>query len=339
MARDISTYLRAYSPHWTHRAVRLWFNNNRHTFLSLIPLPQPPPPLPQAVAEFTAYPFPFFQIPPPLRTVASKPMPPPWTPAPDATPDHAYIPISKFLAELRRGTEGDPKFARQIQDFDSGCQQLLSKFGSVRPEKIDAFGKYVRFDLTELSGKAANGIWQVRPFGDVALPAFECADFGEDLAAVVSGEGSQRTLTVWRYRAFPPEFTTFKFESRGLFDGMCVAGSCAWFLSKATLVVVPFGRFDSLRTVPLRTAGTGTMAPFRDGVLIGFSHGTSLFMADTRGETARITHFFKGINCLASVGNRIVCAVTGSGVIRLLDADFRESHVFIGHCGTVLLVR
>lgn len=32
IAKEISTYLRRFSPHWSHRAVRLWFNNNKHTY-------------------------------------------------------------------------------------------------------------------------------------------------------------------------------------------------------------------------------------------------------------------------------------------------------------------
>jgi hypothetical protein len=32
VARDCSLELQVFSPHWTHRTVRLWFNNNRHTY-------------------------------------------------------------------------------------------------------------------------------------------------------------------------------------------------------------------------------------------------------------------------------------------------------------------
>ncbi|OHT08846.1 hypothetical protein TRFO_22509 [Tritrichomonas foetus] len=33
IAKDVSRFLCMFSPHWTHRAVRLWFNNNKHTYL------------------------------------------------------------------------------------------------------------------------------------------------------------------------------------------------------------------------------------------------------------------------------------------------------------------
>lgn len=33
VVKEVATYLSMLSPHWSHRAVRLWFNNNRHTYL------------------------------------------------------------------------------------------------------------------------------------------------------------------------------------------------------------------------------------------------------------------------------------------------------------------
>lgn len=33
IAKEVSQFLRLYSPHWSHRAVRLWFNNNKHSYI------------------------------------------------------------------------------------------------------------------------------------------------------------------------------------------------------------------------------------------------------------------------------------------------------------------
>lgn len=33
IVKEVASYLSMLSPHWSHRAVRLWFNNNRHTYL------------------------------------------------------------------------------------------------------------------------------------------------------------------------------------------------------------------------------------------------------------------------------------------------------------------
>ena len=33
IAANVSTQLMKISDHWNHRAVRLWFNNNKHTYI------------------------------------------------------------------------------------------------------------------------------------------------------------------------------------------------------------------------------------------------------------------------------------------------------------------
>ena len=52
IAADVSAQLMKISDHWNHRAVRLWFNNNKHTYsgdasqvqnANSAPPPPPPP--------------------------------------------------------------------------------------------------------------------------------------------------------------------------------------------------------------------------------------------------------------------------------------------------------
>ena len=44
IAKEVSQFLRCFSPHWSHRAVRLWFNNNKHTYVLPDGRPFIPPP-------------------------------------------------------------------------------------------------------------------------------------------------------------------------------------------------------------------------------------------------------------------------------------------------------
>ncbi|KAK8890888.1 hypothetical protein M9Y10_028087 [Tritrichomonas musculus] len=34
ITKEVSQFLRCFSPHWSHRAVRLWFNNNKHSYFN-----------------------------------------------------------------------------------------------------------------------------------------------------------------------------------------------------------------------------------------------------------------------------------------------------------------
>ena len=35
ITKEVSQFLQCFSPHWSHRAVRLWFNNNKHSYFKL----------------------------------------------------------------------------------------------------------------------------------------------------------------------------------------------------------------------------------------------------------------------------------------------------------------
>jgi hypothetical protein len=245
IAKEVSRFLRFFSPHWTHRAVRLWFNNNRHTYFpsdqtgALPPKPEPPPPPPPPPpgvspkpnspelslpslatapppSAFSVYdqPLPSTQIwspippdpvppklqgspqtppgsprpklivptsptthfplsptalpfpkSPPQKTVSVVSLPGPtqppnpalqfqslkpvsfWQPGQqkEQTPEQLYIPMSTMLNELRRIPENDPRLAAQIADFDNGCLRIISKFGSIKAEKIEPMLRYVKF--------------------------------------------------------------------------------------------------------------------------------------------------------------------------------------------------
>jgi hypothetical protein len=81
VAKEISQYLRFFSPHWSHRAVRLWFNNNKHTYFG---------------AEGDAPPAaPSDSGPPPAAPPLSPSLPAP--PPPPAPPPAARIPLPQLV--------------------------------------------------------------------------------------------------------------------------------------------------------------------------------------------------------------------------------------------------
>ena len=86
VAKDVSNYLRRLSPHWTHRAVRLWFNNNRHTYMpageSPAPAPAPPPPVPPMPVTM-----------PPVAPMPPMPPVPPVSPIQPIQPIHPVSPM------------------------------------------------------------------------------------------------------------------------------------------------------------------------------------------------------------------------------------------------------
>jgi hypothetical protein len=110
VVRECLESLRAQSQHWTHRSVRLWFNNNRTHYLQTAPPPPPAPPVLQLAPLHFSLPMP----PPivyPMMPVGMRPLPPPpplpvfWQVPPD---------FSRVIVEIDPET-GLPKNPQQQQ--------------------------------------------------------------------------------------------------------------------------------------------------------------------------------------------------------------------------------
>ena len=272
VAKETSCFLRRFSPHWTPRAVRLWFNNNRHTYMPPADVRSASPGLakmlteaaqPPRQPEAPMYPvvpnqFPGYKAQPPLRLPMAVPPPPPapapaeppetpfkplnpvsfWQPgAKQETPtDSLYTSMSSVLNEIRQTPDDDPKLPQLIQEFDTGCREIVSKSGRVAADKIEPLFKYVTFDfpsdfrtdlfssesISELAGFTSRStsfmglsfgdlskdpsmehfglpkvsIWQTRPYEDTKIMYFETAAIGDEYAAITSAPFSGTKKTL-----------------------------------------------------------------------------------------------------------------------------------------------
>jgi hypothetical protein len=181
IAKEVSQYLRYFSPHWSHRAVRLWFNNNKHTYFgnesdpapppaAAPPAPPPPPvsriPLPQIVPPASGpILLPPIQVPvlspkvhfsekaPPLPVICGA-APAPFqtlnpisfgfarTSSAEPSLEQSYAPITGMLNDIKRLPEGDPRYAKLLQDFDTACNNLCARFGSIQADKADTTARF-----------------------------------------------------------------------------------------------------------------------------------------------------------------------------------------------------
>jgi hypothetical protein len=268
--------------------------------------------------------------------------------APDPTPEQAYVPLAKMLSELRKYAEAHPRRSKQISDFDSACQSVLNKFGAIRPDKIDTAVPYIRFpfppDATiDFSGMADTVgrsfaqretavLWQKRQYQDMILRSFDCATLGPDIARF----GNSTSVTLWPYRdpRFA-EFATFNFEWNDRIDSICGTSICSFLLSKTTVIVVPMNRRTPPRFVTLSATGPGTLTDFSGGAIVGFPSLSVLYVVGHNAEVTSTSLFFKGVSALIALAGKVICAVPGSGVLRVLDENGRDERILVGHCGAI----
>jgi hypothetical protein len=280
--------------------------------------------------------------------------------------------------------ENDPRLATQITDFDNGCLKIISKFGTIKPEKIEPMLKYVRFpfptaessefkfglisesissEFSEFALRApsftqqlyaadiprdfssdqfaSHNIWQTRPFEDLKIGYFECAALTTDCAAFVAPPIStqQKAIQFLRYRDAPVQWHRVPLDAPASIDCMCLAGDVAWVLCDSVVQRVSLNATEATTAARLSVFGSGALALFRDGAVAGFPTAATLFFLNGRGYVRQIPVRYRGITCLASVGDSVVCGVSQSGTLRQVAPDGREARAFVGHCGPVVGVQ
>jgi hypothetical protein len=252
IAKEVSQFLHLFSPHWTHRAVRLWFNNNRHTYLGDADAPRPDaPPMPAPTSpksskrERPAEPprapafadsapgFPTTQAPtasgiaiPPQQFHALHPLSfshPSQTTQPPV--EQLYQSASALINEIRRMTDSDPRRHTQIMEFDDNCLKIISNLRTIKPERIEPALKFVPFPFPRDES---------REFRFLESPSSEFSEFtmggsffnhpvyGSDIPRDFLGDHSG-THTIWQRR----DFDDIKL---GYFEAAALTTQCAAFV-------------------------------------------------------------------------------------------------------------
>lgn len=166
LVTQITTFLSQISPHWDHRKVRLWMNNNKRTYFNpnkkapvLFPpsIPHPPPPapphlpcppishIPQYVTPINQHPI----IPPPIiaQPITGAPPKPKHQltivkPLEPENPASLYRRLGEILKLIRSSGRADLVL---VDEFDQKCQKIAALSGFCQPEKIDPENTFVTF--------------------------------------------------------------------------------------------------------------------------------------------------------------------------------------------------
>jgi hypothetical protein len=237
-----------------------------------------------------------------------------------------------MITELRR-TSDPPR--NQILEFDNACQQLLLNFGAVKVEKVEPSLSYVHFPSPNEplygTGEARDEFWQNRPFQEIGIHAFDCGFIAPEYAGFVD----HNTLTIWPHTRPTADFTSISFDPIGPIEIVCMSGQATFLLSKMAVLIIPFNRFEPAQRLGLPGKGAGTMAPFGDGVVIGFPTSQILVTVSADGDLRSIPVRFRGVRAVAGFDEFLICGVTNSCVIRRVTVSGHEAGAFVGHCGAV----
>jgi hypothetical protein len=197
----------------------------------------------------------------------------------EQTPEQLYIPLSTMINELRRLPESDPRLAGQITDFDAGCQRILAKFATIKPEKIEPMLSYVRFPfpregssdfrfgvLPESMSSSEFSEFPVRTPSFVAHPLLDSADFPRDISLE-----QLSTHSIWQTRPFDDTKIMY-FECAHLTRDIAGIATTSFGSTHKVLSVLHYREPDA----QWQSFGLGTDAGV-DGVAIGSESAWALF--------------------------------------------------------------
>jgi hypothetical protein len=119
-------------------------------------------------------------------------------------------------------------------------------------------------------------------------------------------------------------------------DAICLGPDIAWVLCDSVVRGVPLAGAGPLVPAKLGAVGSGSLARFQGGVVAGFPTAATVFFVSSSGRDRQIALPARGVACLTTVGDRLICGVSHSGTVRMFGADGRDERAFIGQCRPVL---
>jgi WD40 repeat protein len=80
------------------------------------------------------------------------------------------------------------------------------------------------------------------------------------------------------------------------------------------------------------------MTDFLGGAMVGFPSLAVLYVVGHNADVTSTSLFFTGVSALIALSGKVVCAVPGSSVLRVLGENGRDERILAGHCGVIDLI-
>jgi hypothetical protein len=296
IATDVAAQLASFSSHWTHRTVRLWFNNNRHAYASEIIHPDP-------------------------------------TDIPHRPPSTPY-PVSPITGLMERAASLDgPAFRAALGAFDATlpvlrpCPFRGDNRWTMRRECVLTFPRPADFGA--------------RKAVDQTVAPFEASFVDGDCAAFIHNARMEPTHAVsFAYDATPNERVVWKSKSLGrsvaiesfVVDSDRLTG---WFISEGVLNrvhLIERGKVHAVELGPLTAWRSARLAVLGGMVVVASPTTADLKRVDRlmKVETVK-TPYECGMTAICPMGQNLICGISKSMAIRMIDVRGTEVGSFLGH--------
>lgn len=376
-AAEISAKLQKFSNHWTKRAVRLWFTNNK----SLLPQNSKTaetskdynPPIPPQVQQPVIQPAVHFNIqqvppqptiiqPPPMQQfsapVIPQPLPPPPPPQtqtiqqmpkrlvkPPPEPTNSIDFMAKLELQLKQAKDPMADLSHLSNEYDMTCTQMHQQSIDSSLDNVQLF-KTVKFPKKPESYGTSSAIWQPRAHKLQKIIKFDTSYTGKDVSMYV------HSISVTPERALSYEtqgkWQVLKLGVRKPLESIVGNQKFAFIASGGSVLTVNINSGEVSKEItisqspgiaPLSLAGESS-------AVAGFSFSPLLYLIRGDGSVDKIE---TGASQAYGVSTQIVpgedlsrgifCAFSQSTCPRLISSDGRIMRYFLGHTDTVSAAR
>jgi hypothetical protein len=270
-----------------------------------------------------------------------------WSPPPAPRIDASQCIVASLLNELRQMPETDPRLPQRLADFDLACSVRAREVRIRLAHKIDTatrFAFFPAFDIpavsstvhaAELPVKPPVNVWQTRPFTELSVPPFEATCLTETLAAFVCppSASAQRTLSLHNFGEPRDSWTSCRVDCGGRVEALAVDDRWAWMFGADRVHRTPLNQPGPVESVEFALgAGPKSFLAWKRGVVCASAGSSQIAFVSSFLSRTLLETRYAGIAALAEFGEAFLCAVVGSGSLRMIGEDGREARSFVAHC-------
>ena len=350
VAADVSSSLQQFSPHWSHRAVRLWFNNNKNGITpNLIDLST-------RQARVTFLNFPNNQKSPPQQQFNPQNQ---WNnPVPTQK-----VSIDELISIIDSSSQTNLNNLMSLANhFNERCSLMNSQglFNSIDKHKNSTSINFsCPKDILMESNFQGNSfllsrppsvddqslLWNQRAFKDKFINSFDTSFNNNGVSCYINEITNDLEKELFYSFDFE-NWNSIKLGSKSRFESLYYDGNNFFFFNNLKLLKISLNSIPKVSNIILKFKESHyppSIINFQDGILCGFSNSNELQYINSKFKIKNIhlNNFNDwGIcNLNTNLNNQIFTAFSQSPTLYLFNEEGEIIRPFIGHTQTINFIQ
>ena len=365
-ASQVTALLKQISPHWTHRAVRLWFNNNKKSVLGetspnvIIPEVLNRPILNNQIEQNQVY---LQSVQPEKHKVRfdisqneSKQLNNFIINSTDI--NNFYLELENIINQIKENNNNLKILFELSKKFDYFCQKIIENEKNCNPEKIKNLNKFISLPIKndEFSSNRSISmndsvdflirsqtpdenlyIWQQRACEDQIILNYDsiCINSG---IAVYSYQDLSNNNIIISYNQFEQnennKWNNIKTNISNKIDSITINNNFIYASNNSNILKINLNNENIEKISIDSNFGYPILSNYLKGIIYGFQHNNNLFINENKIFLSE-----NGITSLTSLNSNILYSSKNNFNIKEINFEGKEINYFIGHTNFIRKIK